>query len=510
MSTLTSKYLCFLTGIERKRLTLKTMVLCGLVALLLYRCCMLWQPYLLVFFDEAYYYHWSQDPAFGYYSKPPFVAWLISLTTSFLGVSSAALKFASPICYYLAALNVFWITRRVSNERAALYALIVFSCAPLVGFNSLFITTDAPLFLWWSVTLLWALRYEAQPSVVNAVVLGLGLGCGMLSKYTFALLPLGLFIYLCIFQRTLCFRFSLWMAIAIGLAIFSLNVVWNAENGFVAAKHTQEIAQLDGELLDFSSFFAFLGTQFVIFGVVPSIAIFSNRKRWVKAFTQVRYQYLLLLVTVPILVTIALQSLLSRAFANWAGPFMIGASVLAGIALSRMKLRYLLVGTLLNLLLLSLFYHWPLLLNATGYEQNKRNSPYARVAAWPELAEKIAELSPSDVENLPMISNSRELLAYVGFYNQMHVDQLLFWNSNQGDVRNHYDLKNNIQLRADVADSALLLITKPDGAAAVLTTFKDVRFLGRVETEQSEGVLRAADVYEVRGFTGYDHRQYDQ
>ena len=40
-----------------------------------------------LFGDEAQYWIWSQKLDFGYYSKPPFVAWIISFFTFFLGNS---------------------------------------------------------------------------------------------------------------------------------------------------------------------------------------------------------------------------------------------------------------------------------------------------------------------------------------------------------------------------------------------------------------------------------------
>jgi hypothetical protein len=35
--------------------------------------------------DEAQYWFWAKHLAFGYYSKPPLVAWLIALTTALFG-----------------------------------------------------------------------------------------------------------------------------------------------------------------------------------------------------------------------------------------------------------------------------------------------------------------------------------------------------------------------------------------------------------------------------------------
>jgi 4-amino-4-deoxy-L-arabinose transferase-like glycosyltransferase len=35
--------------------------------------------------DESYYWDWSRQPDWCYYSKPPMVAWLIGMSTWFLG-----------------------------------------------------------------------------------------------------------------------------------------------------------------------------------------------------------------------------------------------------------------------------------------------------------------------------------------------------------------------------------------------------------------------------------------
>ena len=49
-----------------------------------------------LFYDEAYYFGWAQELAFGYFSKPPMVAWSIALTT-LISDSSWAVRLSSPI-----------------------------------------------------------------------------------------------------------------------------------------------------------------------------------------------------------------------------------------------------------------------------------------------------------------------------------------------------------------------------------------------------------------------------
>src|SRR5690349_2639988 len=59
--------------------------------------------------DEAQYWFWASQPAWGYYSKPPLVAWTISLTTAVLGDSEFAIRLAAPLLHAIAAGFVYGI-----------------------------------------------------------------------------------------------------------------------------------------------------------------------------------------------------------------------------------------------------------------------------------------------------------------------------------------------------------------------------------------------------------------
>jgi len=45
-----------------------------------------------LFFDEAQYWAWSRDLAFGYFSKPPLLAWTIWLAEHICGSSEACIR----------------------------------------------------------------------------------------------------------------------------------------------------------------------------------------------------------------------------------------------------------------------------------------------------------------------------------------------------------------------------------------------------------------------------------
>src|SRR5436305_10277301 len=64
--------------------------------------------------DEAQYWWWAQTPDWGYFSKPPLVAWIIWLTTR-TSEAEWAIRLASPLLHAGTALVLFGIGRLAFN-----------------------------------------------------------------------------------------------------------------------------------------------------------------------------------------------------------------------------------------------------------------------------------------------------------------------------------------------------------------------------------------------------------
>ena len=71
-----------------------------------------------LFFDEAQYWAWGQEPAFGYYTKPPLIAWIIGATTSLCGDTPFCVRLPSPLMHF-ADVAGHLCARRRSSIRAA-------------------------------------------------------------------------------------------------------------------------------------------------------------------------------------------------------------------------------------------------------------------------------------------------------------------------------------------------------------------------------------------------------
>ena len=99
--------------------------------------------------DEAQYWTWSRELAFGYFSKPPMIAWLIRVSTDDLrrrrGLHPLGLSGPS----HALLLRLVPDRAPALSRRVGFWSAIVFATLPGVSYSSLLITTDVPLVLFW-------------------------------------------------------------------------------------------------------------------------------------------------------------------------------------------------------------------------------------------------------------------------------------------------------------------------------------------------------------------------
>jgi 4-amino-4-deoxy-L-arabinose transferase-like glycosyltransferase len=123
-------------------------------ALTLMRLIALFVSPLELYPDEAQYWLWSRTLDFGYYSKPPMVAWLIALTTSVGGDSEPWVRFSALWLHAGAALALYGVGRRLYDGWTGFWAATLYSLMPGVQLSAAVIATDAPLLLCLSLALL--------------------------------------------------------------------------------------------------------------------------------------------------------------------------------------------------------------------------------------------------------------------------------------------------------------------------------------------------------------------
>jgi 4-amino-4-deoxy-L-arabinose transferase-like glycosyltransferase len=143
--------------------------------------------------DEAYYWEWAQRLDYCYFSKGPVVAWLIALSTGWVGDTELGVRLLAPVLFAGTALLVYAMTTRLSGDpRAGTWAGVALHAMPLLLPAGLLMTIDpAYLFLatlfTWAMTRTLALKVEFSAATGAWALAALVAGVGFLTKYTMAL-----------------------------------------------------------------------------------------------------------------------------------------------------------------------------------------------------------------------------------------------------------------------------------------------------------------------------------
>ena len=314
--------------------------------------------------DEAQYWLWSRSLDFGYYSKPPMVAWAIWATTHLGGDAEAFVRMSAPLFQAGATLTVFALGRKLYGGGPALAAAAIYALAPAVQLSGLVVATDAPLLFFMGLAIL---AYAHLQSALGARrmalagAFGTSLGLAFLSKYAALYVIIGVALHLILSHEAR----RAWSAptALLALAVFALvlapNLVWNAQHGFATLQHTASNAAWgENRPFDVGKLGEFLGTQFGVFGPIPFGAlivglILASRRRALS-----REDLLLICFTVPPILLVSVQAFLSRANANWSGASYLPGAVLVAAWLMRWRARRWLMaavamGTLASALVLA-------------------------------------------------------------------------------------------------------------------------------------------------------------
>ena len=134
--------------------------------------------------DEAYYWDWSRQLDWGYFSKPPMVAWIIALFSRTIGSSPAVVRLPAVLLGAVSALVLFLLARRMYDSRTAFWAAAAGMASPGASALGFIMTIDAPLLCFWSLALymFWAALEKREGGSREWFALAAAIGLGLLSK----------------------------------------------------------------------------------------------------------------------------------------------------------------------------------------------------------------------------------------------------------------------------------------------------------------------------------------
>lgn len=184
--------------------------------------------------DEAQYWTWAKQLSYGYYSKPPGIAWQIAAGCLFFGDTELGVRFGSVVLSTFLSFAMYWLARSSGlDEKKSFWAAIAFTYSPLGVFSGFFATTDCPYVLFWTLACALIANDLHKEQKLSYIPLGLVIALGALWKWPIyaVWVPVALFFH----------KEPLRVLCGLGISLLGLapSLVWNMQTGFVTFQHVK-------------------------------------------------------------------------------------------------------------------------------------------------------------------------------------------------------------------------------------------------------------------------------
>jgi hypothetical protein len=383
--------------------------------------------------DEAYYWEWSRHLDWGYFSKPPGIAWLMAAVTAIGGDHTVTIRLAAALIGTGSLLLFRQLARDLFDARAGFIAVLLALATPANVLLNLMLTIDAPLVFCWSAALwcLWSWLQGRRPALALTGLV-LALGFGYLSKQMMLVFPLLAILYLATSARH---REKLrspgfWIAVLVSVAFLIPPVLWNARHDWITFQHTGGQLAGDTDHRAFGvTFLEFLVTQAGVLS--PLIWFFTMAGA---CLGLLRYRALgeaerfLVVFSAPALVVMTLMALRQTMLPNWAAVYYVAAMLLvagwlAGLAPAlRLPERWrgwLRPALALGFAIVAIGYLWPPVVVALGHSGHEKLDPMRRLRGHADAAaaaEAFLARAPDPAKTLIITHGHRYHASHLAFY----------------------------------------------------------------------------------------------
>jgi 4-amino-4-deoxy-L-arabinose transferase-like glycosyltransferase len=381
--------------------------------------------------DEAYYWDWSRRPAFGYFSKPPMVAWIIAMFSNLGGSTVFFVRMGAVVLAAASGVVLFQLGKEMFSSRVGFWAFLASSFNPGSSAASVLMTIDPPLIFFWGLTTLFVHRAISRGSLLYWILGGVGLGFGLLSKYTMLLLVPSVALYLIASpdRRRLILTPGPYLFCLVGFLLLLPNLYWNHQNGWIAFHHTSGYVQSrPSGLTRLNTFLEFFGLQFglispvTFFLLLATIALMTKKGRFLRG-DHLAY---LFWVTLPTLGGITLLSLFMRCLPNWGAPAYFSGLLLVAAAIlhpgaerlwNRRPEKVFFWGVVVGLFFAAVTFHLDNLMNLFPKVPPRRD-PLVRVRGWSPLGREVSLLAQQmgGTKKVFVMSNVRQIVCEMAFY----------------------------------------------------------------------------------------------
>jgi hypothetical protein len=258
-------------------------------------------------FDEAYYWYYAKDLAWGYFDHPPMVAFLISLGSALFN-GELGIRLLS--CFLgVGTIILLWLL--IDNPKKREYIphfFILILSMTLVHAYGFLMLPDTPLLFFTALFFLVYKKFINAPGLLNSLFLGIVMAALMYSKYHAFLV---IFFVLLSNLKLIRNRYA-WVAVFVSLVCYTPHFLWLYENDFVSIKyHLFERPNRPYEFFDFT--LGYFLNLLAIFGLTFPFVY----KALIKSKGKNLFNRALLFVSYGILLFFLLSSFQRRVQTQW-------------------------------------------------------------------------------------------------------------------------------------------------------------------------------------------------
>ena len=394
--------------------------------------------------DESQYWVWSRSFDWGYFSKPPMIAWAIGASTSILGLSDFAIRLPASLFHAATASFLALGARQLVGHRAGFWTAAVYLTTPAIFLSSGIISTDAVLMSFW--------------------------------------------------------------AAGLALAILSPNLMWNAAHEFATLQHTAANANWGGDLFHFAEMAEFAIAQFGVFGpalfATLIVAAFASL-RGIFTFDGDPIRFLALFI-LPALIVVTLQAFISRAHANWAASaYVAGTLVVSLVLLSGPAWRrYVLYGSIAFASIIGVVFmaaaYQPALADGLGV-----GNAFKRVRGWQETADAIIAIEQNAAAEAVMFDD-RNVFHQMQRYGTGIETPIYMW-QRYGGPHNHAD--QTWPLPDGYDESVLVVSERPLDVARMRDDFTTFEPVGSITIDLGGNRTREFSLWRAQGYHRVERNQ---
>lgn len=308
-----------------------------IIILLLALLSTIYNAYLPLHGDEAYYWLWSKNLQTGYYDHPPLIAYMIYLS-NFISEQEWGVRLINVFSLSIGAIYIFKLTNEMFNEKIALNAVMIFSSVILVHAGYIITTTDSPLVLFYSITLYYSYKAIFYNNTKDYAFAGLALGFMMLGKYTAILFVFSLLIFILLKRRDVLLNPKFYLAIFLSIVIISPMLWWNYQHNWISFTFQLNHGSTKTFEIYPHLFFEYLGGQFGIFSPVFAGVLFFFLIKDKLYFKDEKLFYLAISI-VTILLFFFYKSFFTRMALNYTAPAYIAGAILTAYIFDKYELK---------------------------------------------------------------------------------------------------------------------------------------------------------------------------